>query len=845
MLLTFQIASSTAVVLSLVAGVIVLIINPKARSNRYFALVSVAFAMWVVWMAVGSILARDEKVFLVLVCIRMAHLFAGLLPLSFDLFRFSIEHERPEPQVFRREVRPWIVLGIGLVVICLAPWFISGVTFRDGFPEPVFGAGFQVLYTAYWIAALYLLVRRFYSALRVTQGIQRAELEFTLLGFIVAASVGVALAVVIPSISGSSITVPATPLIVVLFEGIVAYGIATRRIMSVGDVLRRSTAYVLLTAYLVMLYLVVSTVLVAALGRVAPGLEPVFYFIAALCVAFSMAPARGFMQRMTNQLFINLQSMDVASSIRETNEVLGAIGTIDELMQRFSDVAMRAAGTDRVLILRQNNGYVEQAFPIPEGGNGHRLQDDDVLVRELTSLAEPINAVSLRRMPPNEHTRRMSEQLEDLNAAIAIGIHSKGLMVGVLALGPRLSGRVYGAVEQDALQLMCDQFGVALENAELYTEVQNSNIYNNILLNSLASGILAADSEGRVTVFNREAERVTGLVANAVVGQSVSVLPPALAEAVESTLGRQAGLRDEALQISRDDRDGTPIRLSSSVFHSHTGDMLGALLVFNDMTLVRRLEDQVRRTDRLASLGTLSAGMAHEIKNPLVSIKTFTELLPERYEDPEFRSMFSGLMAEEVRRIDSIVNRLLKFARPAPAALVPLHLHEELRATIQLMEEEIRRHNVELDVGLSAESDLILGDADLLRQAFVNFVLNGLESMPGGGSMSIRTIVRASGWLGNAEAQQSGPNVDVILTDSGHGIPADEILRIFDPFFTTKSEGTGLGLSVSHGIIQEHGAIVDVESTVGHGTTFHILFPIIDTAEDTHAADAVLDGEQS
>ena len=157
--------------------------------------------------------------------------------------------------------------------------------------------------------------------------------------------------------------------------------------------------------------------------------------------------------------------------------------------------------------------------------------------------------------------------------------------------------------------------------------------------------------------------------------------------------------------------------------------------MFNDLTTIKKLELQVRRTDRLASLGTLAAGMAHEIKNPLVTIKTFTQLLPERYEDPDFRETFSSLIGQEVKRIDSIVNQLLNFSRPAKPNLAPTHLHEVLDNSLNLITQQLRQKGITLVRAYSAAQDLVHADADQLNQAFINFFLNAIESMSGGGHL--------------------------------------------------------------------------------------------------------------
>jgi signal transduction histidine kinase len=267
--------------------------------------------------------------------------------------------------------------------------------------------------------------------------------------------------------------------------------------------------------------------------------------------------------------------------------------------------------------------------------------------------------------------------------------------------------------------------------------------------------------------------------------------------------------------------------------------MLGALVVLTDITALKRLELQIRRSDRLASLGTLSAGMAHEIKNPLVSIKTFAQLLPERYQDSDFRETFSNLIGHEIDRIDSLVNQLLRFARPAKPVLKPMHVHDVLEKSLQLVGHRLYQKEIKLTRSWEADVDTIRADADQLEQVFLNFFLNAMDAMNKGGELSVGTEIRpADEWV----AAISGTNGDsheilrVTVRDDGEGIRSEDIPHVFDPFFTTKDYGTGLGLSVVHGIIQEHGGQIEVESELTKGTAFHILLPLVRFNQEVIAA---------
>jgi len=256
-------------------------------------------------------------------------------------------------------------------------------------------------------------------------------------------------------------------------------------------------------------------------------------------------------------------------------------------------------------------------------------------------------------------------------------------------------------------------------------------------------------------------------------------------------------------------------------------------------TTLKRLEMQIRRSDRLASLGTLSAGMAHEIKNPLVSIKTFAQLLPERYQDSDFRETFFSLIGHEVDRIDSLVNQLLRFARPAKPLLKPMHVHEVLEKALLLIGHRLYQKDIKLTRSWQAEVDTIRADADQIEQVFLNFFINALDAMKLGGSLTVATEIGTTETWPTAlpgDSRDVREILRVTVQDDGIGIKPEDVAHVFDPFFTTKDYGTGLGLSVVHGIVQEHGGQIEVESELTRGTSFHILLPLEHFQEEVAAA---------
>ena len=249
-------------------------------------------------------------------------------------------------------------------------------------------------------------------------------------------------------------------------------------------------------------------------------------------------------------------------------------------------------------------------------------------------------------------------------------------------------------------------------------------------------------------------------------------------------------------------------------------DQMAERLMQRDREL-KQSQDTLRRADRLSSLGLLTAGLAHEIRNPLVAIRTFTQLLPERYNDAEFREGFQGLALKEVDRICGLINDLLSFARPSKPNVAPENVNDVVDNIARILETQAKEKNLLILREFGDNLPKVWIDREQMKQVFMNLILNAIQAMNEAGSISISTRpVSRNG------TQPSGDFVQVEIRDNGIGIPEENLQHIFDPFFTSKDEGSGLGLAVSHQIVQEHGGFVTVESQVGKGTAFFVHVPV-------------------
>lgn len=827
MISLFQTCVLLALAANLLLGAGVFFTNARRMANRVFLALSVGLAVWLTCMLVGAGATTEAALSF---WIRQSCAASVTVPLLASMLRIAIERPDAGAGAILRASAIWLFCALGTAALCQAGPFLVGsqLPAQPGdLGTPVYGPLFAV-FAGYWFVSTGALLAIFRRALGRTDGVRRLELQFMALASVAGIVPGVVLVIIVPTLTGSMRAAVFAPVSVVIWHSTIAYGIATRRIMGVAEFLRRAATTLLLSGFLAALYLLVVRTVVVLPFRSPEDGRTVSHVVAALVVTLSLTPASAFLRRRAQRLFAADREA-VAELLRGGSHLTSSITTIGALLDGFGQLLHKTLELESLRIyLRADDLYALRygqggsptvdTFPVLDPLVGALRQARRPLVRDVTwrSGGDPIQAAAERR-------------LVHVGAEAAVPVRSKGELDGFLLLGRRATGRVLDAREADVLGVLGDQLGIAIENALLYTRLQDAKVYNDVLLENLVTGVVAADAEGRLTVCNREAQRILGLTAPAVApGRPVeAVLPDVLAQALRQTLATASGVRDAAATLRQQAPVALPIRYGTAVLTGSADRPMGVLLVVQDVSRLRQLEEQVRRSDRLASIGTLAAGMAHEIKNPLVSLKTFAQLLPERYDDPEFRATFTPLLGAEVGRIDAVVTQLLGFARPVKPNLLPTSVHAVIETALQLVAQQFKRKGLVLVRQCHAEADGVLGDEHLLGQVFVNLLLNGMDATPPGGTLTVATriVERPPGaWRAGPEASEW---LEVQVRDTGTGIAPEDRAHIFDPFFTTKPNGTGLGLSVAHGIVWDHLGCIEVESEPGQGACFRVSLPLL------------------
>lgn len=425
---------------------------------------------------------------------------------------------------------------------------------------------------------------------------------------------------------------------------------------------------------------------------------------------------------------------------------------------------------------------------------------------------EPVRWFPFDKVVFPELRERM--KLEGISEVICISLMTQkrvlGLLYvtndGILQLRPE---------RREFLTTLGHQIGAAIENAQLFDSVERAKTELEISFDAIQHNFFIIDTRWRIYRVNRTSERVYGEAKSLIGRRYTNILYEQDQPCPECPIWR-------CLQEARPVQREGPHPRWGGYYHYYAfpvfnveGTLERVVYYEKDATEARRLEQRLQQSERLKALGTLAAGIAHEIRNPLATINFNTQmLLRELSLDTAQQQMFDD-MVQEIKKIDRIVQQVLHFARPREPQFLPNQLNEIARYCYDLAKVYLRKASVEVLVDLAGDVPPLVMDFNQISQVIMNLVINAIEAMPNGGKLILRT-----------ERQKEPAAVMLQVTDTGPGILEEDKDRIFDPFFTRKPEGTGLGLSISRQILDRHGAVIELDTAPGKGATFRVTFPL-------------------
>ncbi len=669
---------------------------------------------------------------------------------------------------------------------------------------------------AYFLAAGLVF---YFSYRRSRSGVLRQQLKW-LTGGTLAGSLPFTLLYIIPYLFDAAIKpwMPFTSIWLVLIPLCFGYAIIRYRLMDVDIIFKRGLAYTAATAAIAAIYFALVALIAEIFHQQTSG--PVAGMIAIVIAAFLFQPFREGIQARLDRFFYR-DRLDYRRTLIEFGRTLTNEVRLEPMLGSVMDRVSQTLLVDRLAIFVEdprNPGEMRLARSM-----GVRLSEPLDLSFIAPSREEftrgPVFFESPRSAREvSEPVRRTLDQL-DLNYFIPCRIREH--TVAVLGLGKTVDGDFLSSDDVELVQTIAGYVAIAIDNSQLYSSLEQKALevarlkdFSENIVESLNVGVLALDLEGTVEAWNSRMEEMIGVARADAVGRPLETVLPA--ELVQEVLARGDQEQITGIYKHRLQHQGKTAILNVSItpLVGKSGERIGRLLLFDDVTQRERMEEQMSQTEKLTSLGLLAAGVAHEVNTPLAVISNYIQMLAKQMPGDDPRQSIIEKIIKQTFRASEIVNNLLNFSRTGTSVLADVDLNRVVEDTLSLIAHPLKTSQIRVVKQLAENIPPVRGSANKLQQVCLNLFMNARDAMPSGGLLEVRTSAHNGG-------------VEIEILDTGNGIPREHIHKIFDPFFTTKTSGrgTGLGLSVTYGIIKEHAGKIDVRSTPGRGTSFHVEFP--------------------
>jgi two-component system NtrC family sensor kinase len=606
-----------------------------------------------------------------------------------------------------------------------------------------------------------------------------------------------------------------------------ASAIVRYRLMDVEVIIKRALVYAAALAAIAAIYAVLLRIAGAVFLRDADQRNPVIALLATLVVVLLSRPVKNAIQSGLDRVYYR-DRYDYRRALvgfaRDLNSDLDLLRLSERLVHRVTETLV----VDRMaLMLAPASDSPEAAdfLTIAHAGFGDaapRLaRTSEVGTRLFSGHTLALDeTLALRRIDLRE-----AEFWRNAGIHYFIPCVSKEGTIAVMALGRKASAEPLSSEDMALLSAVAAQAATALENGRLYRqlrtkadELDRMRQFSENILESLNDGLAVLDRNGRVVRWNRQLEELYGIRHESAVGLALDELfDPQLVGLIRGAAdGAAEGAAHYKIPIAT--RHRPPRRLLVNVGATPLRDahsnIVGSIVIIEDISSRVQLEEQLQISEKMASIGLLAAGVAHEVNTPLTGISSFTQMLLDGAHPDDPKTEVLEKIERQTFRAAKIVNGLLNLARPAQVDSGPCDINAVINDVLSLLEHQFRTGSIQVRKELAAQPPIVQGIEHKLQQVFLNLFLNARDAMPKGGWLTIATRDNRDG-------------VVIEVADTGSGIPAEQLSRIYDPFFTTKEigKGTGLGLSITYGIVQEHGGTISCDSQIGQGTRFSIQLP--------------------
>jgi PAS domain S-box-containing protein len=555
-----------------------------------------------------------------------------------------------------------------------------------------------------------------------------------------------------------------------------------------------------------------------------PGTGPVGLILAVVVTALLFDPVRKWIQDRIDHFFYRTR-YDYRRTLLEFGRELSSETDLDAMLSSLMDRLSHTLDVNRMAMFLATEG--PQGFTLAKSLGVANLNPLDLafLAAPRPEMAGHLFFENTHQVPREIPAAQQTIARLDLNYYIPC--HAQQKTIAVLGLGKTSKGDFLSSEDMELLETLGGYLGIAIQNGQLYASLQQKvaeyerlKDFNENIVESINVGVMALDMEDRIESWNAQMEVMYALPRWQALTQPLQAIFPA--EFVEEfqRIRREPGIHNlYKFRLKTPAGEVRTVNVALAPLVTRKFQVIGRLIIMDDITERVELEAQLSQSDKLSSIGLLAAGVAHEVNTPLAVISSYTQMLSKQLQGDPQKSGLLEKITRQTFRASEIVNNLLNFSRTSGSEVGEVDVNKVIADTLALLEHQFKVAKVEVENQLSPKVPAIQGNPGRLQQVFLNLFLNAKDAMPGGGKLRIATL--------------NGESVSVSVSDTGTGIAPEFIQRIYDPFFTTKTNpregqarGTGLGLSVSYGIIQEHAGKIRVESNPGSGTTFILDFPL-------------------
>ncbi len=696
-----------------------------------------------------------------------------------------------------------------------------------------------------------VLIRRFW---RNKQTIVRQRLKWAMWGTIAAI-----LPIIVFQIAKRFVYLPEdgystamTTLPLALIPLSFGHSVVRYRLMDVDVVVRRALVYALTTVAIAMMIGTVALGLVfLAIGN---NLSTTEITLRALIAIIAMAgivllsePLKKFLQERADRFFYG-ERYDLRHSLMDFGRTLSATTALEPLLNALTERLRQVLDVEKVAVFVEDENspeFYKLAKSIGLSEEFNVPSDFRQMIRQKSAAKGIVRADELEffeseiNSDEEDNSNEVNGKLEKFSGngknIVRQELHYyvpcvvRGRMIAVIGLGRASDGSLLSSEDLEILRTVSGYVAVAVENSLLYQEQETRaeelallKEFNESIVESVNVGLLAVDENGKITRCNSTFEEMLGLSRKETIGKVVEdIFDRAFAVNLENILGKSRWHLTEirhAYKLYTKSSDGKALILNVAIapLRSVSQNQTGAIIVLENVTSRVKLEETLQQSEKLSSIGLLAAGVAHEVNTPLTGVSSYTQMLLGMIPETDPKHALLLKVQKQTERATNIAGNLLNFSRGGNSTeFTAIDINKLLDDTLQLLEPQMRKSQIEVVKNYSKTVPKVLGNAGKLQQVFTNLILNARDAMFGGGKITLMTSSDENG------------EVVIEVSDTGEGISPENLSKIYDPFFTTKGvgSGTGLGLAVSYGIVQEHAGSIEANSKIGEGTTFHLVFP--------------------